>query len=62
MPEPAYANETAAQTGQRDCKTGYACGETCITRTKVCLRKLASVRTKELTSRYVSLVKQGSNV
>lgn len=61
MPEPAYANETAAQSGQRDCNTGYACGETCIARTKVCLRKLASVRTKELTSRYADYIRQSNS-
>lgn len=39
----------------RLCNVGYACGDTCITKKKVCLKKLGSNRAKEVLKKFAKL-------
>ncbi len=41
----------------RECNVGYACGGTCISKKKVCLKKLGTNRAKEIGRRFVSTIK-----
>lgn len=52
-----FQQESASQQGQRDCRKGYACGETCIAKSKVCLKKLSTARAKEISRKLTDSVK-----
>ena len=57
MPRGVQAKGTV-----RLCSSGYACGDTCISKKKVCLKKLASNRANEMAKRYASSVKATAKV
>ena len=57
MPRGVQAKGTV-----RLCSSGYACGDTCISKQKVCLKKLASNRANEMAKRYASAVKSMAKI
>ena len=45
----------------RACKVGYGCGGTCISKKKVCLKKLGTNRAQEIAGRFVDTIKNVGN-
>lgn len=53
----AFQNQSTSQVQRRDCRKGYQCGNSCIAKSKVCIKKLAGNRAKEIASRFSDSIK-----